>query len=333
MAKTNSGDVIYPAQFGDSIKKIGRIIRDHQRFLVCGHVRPDGDCVGSQMALYHLLTQMGKDVQLYNSGPIPPYFKFVKHIEKLRAFCDPAFEPEVCIYVDCGALDRANGNVKRCGVVINIDHHKSNEHFGDVNYVDWTATAVGEQLYHIISEMGEPISKDIAGCIYLSILADSGSFTFSNTSSMTFKVASRMVEAGADPAEIAQGLYEERSPQSVSLKAQVLSNMHFLCGGRIVWGEITQTMYRAAGGEEHEPDGLASEMRGMTGVEVSILIHEIPEGGLRAGFRSKGLFDVSRIAVELGGGGHVNASGCYVKGDYEAIKKNLLEISVRHMGE
>ena len=325
-------DVIYPEQFGDSIKKIGGIIRDNQRFLVCGHVRPDGDCVGSQMTLYHLLTQMGKSVRLFNSGPIPPYFKFVKYIEKLENVCDPAFDPEVCIYVDCGAEDRVNGKIKRCGIVINIDHHKSNDVFGDINYIDPTATSVGEQLYHIISEMGEAITKEIAECIYLSILADSGSFSFSNTSSMTFTVASRMVEAGADPAAIAQGLYEERSPQSVSLKAQVLSNLHFLCGGRLVWGEITQAMYRAVGGEDHEPDGLASEMRGMTGIDAAVLIHEIPEGGLRAGFRSKGNFDVSKIAVELGGGGHVNASGCYIKGDYETIKKNLLDIAVRHVG-
>jgi len=322
---------LYPPQFKGVIKDIGDIIRNHSRFLVCGHVRPDGDCIGSQMTLYYLLKQMKKTVRLFNSGPILSYLKVVPQIEKIETTYDKTFEHEVCIYVDCGAQDRVNGDIRQCQIVINIDHHKSNVHFGDVNYIDSTATAVGEQLFHIIDALGEPFTKEIAESIYLSLLTDSGCFCFSNTSNVTFAVASRMVTAGANPSAIAQGLLDERSHESISLKAQVLSHLNYLCGERLVWGEITQEMYRAAGGEDNEPDGLVSDMRGISGVVAAILIHEIPEGGLRAGLRSKGSFDVSRIASEMGGGGHTSASGLYVKGDYGSLKEQLLSSAVRHM--
>jgi len=322
---------LYKPGFEGVIKEIGEKLRENRSFLVCGHVRPDGDCIGSQLALYHLLSQMGKTVRLYNSGPIPDHFSFTPGIEKIETTLDKTFQAEVCIFVDCGAQNRVTGENPPCGFLINIDHHGSNGHFGEINYIDPTATAVGEQLYHIIREMGEPISKEIATCIYLSLLSDSGSFRFSNTNSVTFAVAADMVNKGADPSAIAQALFENKTPESIRIKARVLANLHFECGGTFVWSEITWDMYEKAGGELNEPDGLVSDMRAVKGVEISILFHELKEGGMRAGLRSRGKIDVSRIALEMGGGGHPNASGCYIKGDYGELKKKLIDVAIRHM--
>ena len=331
MQNTVSLPVLYPAKFEDVIGAIGEILRQHQRFLVCGHVRPDGDCIGSQLALYFLLTQMGKTVRLYNSGPILDNFSFVPGIEKIETTFDKTYKPDVSIFVDCGAEDRVTGDATPSGILVNIDHHTSNGHFGDVNYIDPDATAVGEQLFHIITAMDEAISKDIATCLYLAILADSGSFRFTNTTRVTFVVASRLVEAGAEPSAIAQAFFENKTPESLRLGAQALANLHYECGGKLVWSEITQKMYKAVGGEKNEPESLVSQMRAIKGVEVAILIHEIPEGGLRAGLRSRGAVDVSRIAIELGGGGHPNAAGCFIKGDYDALKQQLLSTTRRIM--
>ncbi len=331
MQNTASLPALYPAKFEEVIAEIGEIIRRHQRFLVCGHVRPDGDCIGSQLALYFLLTQMGKTVRLYNSGPILDYFSFIPAIKKIETTFDKSYKPEVSIFVDCGAEDRVTGNATPSGILVNIDHHKSNGHFGDINYIDPDATAVGEQLFHILMAMGEPISRDMATCMYLAILADSGSFRYSNTTSTTFAVASRLVEAGAEPEAIAQAFFENKTPQSVRLEAQVLANLRFECGGKFVWSEITQKMYKAAGGEKNEPEGLVGRMRAIRGVEVAILIHEMPEEGMRAGLRSRSAVDVSLIAAELSGGGHPNASGCYIKGDYVALKGKLLSTARRLM--
>jgi len=321
---------LYPKDFETVIRQIGAVLEKKKSFLICGHVRPDGDCIGSQLSLYSLLKDMNKTVRMYNPGPIMEYFLFAPGIEHLETSFDKNYTCDVCVFLDCGSLERVIENIRPCGLIINIDHHKSNEEFGDINYIDPNASAVGEQLYHIITVMEKPITRDMANCMYLSLLSDTGGFRYTNTKSLTFEVTGELVKAGADPTAIAEHLFENKSPISIWLKAQVLGNLKYECGGRLVWGEITQEMYRAVG-EENEPEGLVGEMRGIAGVEVSILIHEIEEGGMRVGLRSRGEVDVSRIASEMGGGGHTNASGCYIRGDYTALKSQILSLARRMM--
>ena len=323
---------LYDAEFGAVIRKIGAIIQEKTSFLVCGHVRPDGDCIGSQLALYFFLKELGKTVRLYNAGPVLDYFHFVPGIREITNSFDKDFKSDVCFFLDCGAPDRAIENIKPCGLLINIDHHKSNEEFGDINYIDPIASSVGEQLFHIITAMKKPITKDMATCMYLSLLSDTGGFRYSNTRSLTFLVAAELVKAGAEPSAIAESLFENKSPASIWVKGRVLENLEYQCQGRLVWGEITQEMYRSVG-EENEPEGLVGEMRSIAGVEMSILCHEIREGGMRAGLRSRGDLDVSRLAAEMGGGGHPNASGCYIRGDYITLKNKLISLALRMMEE
>jgi phosphoesterase RecJ-like protein len=322
--------VLYTRTFSKVIREIGDILKSNRSFLVCGHVRPDGDSIGSLLAFYFLLKNMGKQVRLYNAGPIPPYFRLFSGAEKIETEYDRSYECDVCIFVDCGSEDRVIEHARPCGYLINIDHHKSNSSFGDVNYIDPEATAVGEQIYHIVTTMREPITPEIAASIYLSLLSDTGGFRFSNTDNVTFAVAAEMVKQGANPSRVAEILYENRSPESIIIKGQVLADLHYECGGRLVWAEIRQDTYKQYG-EENEPESLVGEMRGIAGVEVSILFHEIMEGGMRAGLRSRGSLDVSAIASRMNGGGHTNASGCYVKGDYPVLRGRLLSIAIEYM--
>lgn len=325
--------MLYPPEFEKVISEIGRVIRENHTFLVCGHVRPDGDCVGSQLAFYHLLLNMEKGVRLYNSGPILEHYKFMPGIDRFETELDKSYQPDVSIFVDCGTQDRVTGNFTPPGFLINIDHHRSNGHFGDLNYIDTGATAAGEQIYHIIRHMGEPVTPDIAASVYLAVLSDSGSFRFSNTNDVTLKVAADCVAEGADPAWIAGQFYDNRSPESVNLKAKALSSLHYECGGKLVWSEITWDMYESAGGTLNEPEGLVGEMRGIRGVDMSILFHELEEGGMRSGLRSKGDVDVSKVARKMGGGGHKNASGCYIQGNYRELRDQMIRNACDYFSE
>lgn len=308
----------------DAISAICRAITSYTRFLICGHIRPDGDCLGSQLGIYHVLKTLGKEAHLYSAGPVMEHYQFLPGIEYIQPTLDANYRPEVTILVDCGAVNRVAEDFQPQGVLINIDHHYSNLKFGDINYIDETSAAVGEQVFHVLKRLGIEITPEIATCLYLAIIADTGSFRYPNTSARTFGVAAELVRSGAAPHLIAREYYETRKPESVRLASKVMANFHFAYNGQLVWSEITQPMYESAGGEDNEPESLVSELRGIKGVEVAILFHELAEGGLRAGLRSKGGVDVSRVAKAFGGGGHPNASGVYVRGDYETLKKQIL---------
>jgi len=314
-----------------SLRKIAKVLRERDRFLICSHVRPDGDCIGSTLALLLILESMGKRVAAYNPSPIPDNLRFAPSSNRILNHLNNGFEPDVMVFVDCGDPDRVDKDFKAKGFVINIDHHPTNSIFGDLNYVDCEATAVGEQIFHLAEELGVALTPDVASNLLLSIIADTGGFRYPNTTERTFDMARRLVEAGASASKVAQEVFETRSPASLWLEGQVFGNLHFECGNTLVWSEITWDMYKQAGGEDNEPDGLVSTIRGIRGVEVSLLVHEIEEGGLRVGIRSKGKVDVSALAIQLGGGGHHNASGAYILGNYEEIKARVVEAARQHV--
>jgi phosphoesterase RecJ-like protein len=329
MTLLSAGKSIDPPHL--AVEKVARELRDRDKFLICSHVRPDGDCIGSTLGLLYALESMGKTVRAYNQSAIPLNFQFLPGWERISNNRQDGFNPEVMVFVDCGGPDRVADDFETSGFVINIDHHATNEVFGDVNYIDVKATAVGEQIFSIVEKMQIPLTPEIASNLYLAILSDTGGFRYPNTRMHTFEVAARLVDAGANPSRIAQEFYETRSPESLWLQGQVLGNLHLECGGTLCWSEIKWDMYKKVGGEENEPEGLVSEMRGVRGVEVSLLVHELEAGGLRVGIRSKGNVDVSALAQRLGGGGHHNASGAYIVGDYDEIKGRVLEEARRHV--
>jgi phosphoesterase RecJ-like protein len=315
----------------ESIDTVANALKNEDDFLLCGHIRPDGDCIGSQLGLYHLLKQMGKRVAMLNTGLILAHYEFLPGIKEIRTEEPRDWKPRVYVFVDCSEPNRVRDNFSPQGVIINIDHHNSNTHFGDINYVNPEAAAVGEQIYNVLKRLEMIITPEIATCIYLAILADTGSFRFSNTTAQMFRIVAELVEAGADASRIAQEFYENNKLESVKLTCGVLCNLNIESDGKLAWSEITQKTYRSTGGECNEPEGLVNTIRGVHGVEIALLIHEIPEGGLRVSFRSKGRYDVSQIAKQLGGGGHLNAAGCYLRGDYEQLKANVLNTAREYL--
>lgn len=313
--------------------KVCEVIAKHRRFLIVGHLRPDGDCLGSELSLALGLRALDKEVRVVSSGPILPHFHSLPRMDILENQIDPNFHPEVTIFTDCARDDRTGFDFEPEGLTVNIDHHVSNTRFGEVNWVDAQAAAVGEQIFALLTALEVDMRGDIGNLIFLAIMTDTGSFKYANTTERTLQIASNLVSLGVSPSEIASLYYDSTTAGSALLRGQVLSNMHFESEGRLCWAEITQEMYKSVGGEEHEPEGLVGEMRSIAGVEISILIHEIESGGARAGLRSRGNWDVNIIAQELGGGGHPNASGCFIPGDYEEIKTRILTTAMRHLDQ
>ncbi len=302
------------------------LLRAHDRILIVSHQRPDGDCLGSTLGLYLVLKHLGKTVAAYNATSLTLKWDFVPAIANVHNAL-PAWKPELTVFVDCGSVRRVSDEFAPVGTILNIDHHLTNDRFGDINYIDIEACAVGEQIFRIMGELHVPLTPEIATSLYLSILTDTGGFRYSNTSARAFRIAGELVDAGADAALISQEAFESRGKGELALMARVLSNLHYECGDVMVWSELNWNDYLECGGRESEPEGLASDMRGVRGVEVSCLLHENEDGTLRAGFRGKGNIDCSAIAQVCGGGGHFNASGAMVKGlTFNEAKVKVLEV-------
>jgi bifunctional oligoribonuclease and PAP phosphatase NrnA len=306
------------------VYEIAEAIREHQTFLVLGHLRPDGDCLGSGLGMCELLRSLGKEAQFFTKGPLQEIFAFLPGHDRIITE-PPTTKHDVYIYVDSGDPDRVSEEFHPKGFIINIDHHLSNTRFGTLNWVDVEATAAGEQIYRLADVMKQPITPALATCLYTAILTDTGGFRFSNTDQMTFRVAAKLVESGADPAKIAGQVYESRKPQSVQLIGEVYASLRYEFDGRFVWTEIRQELFDKVGGEDVEPEGLSSDIRGIAGVEVSALFYETPEDFCRLGLRSKSKVNVSELAQSLGGGGHYNASGAMIREPYEQARDRALQ--------
>ena len=218
--------------------------------------------------------------------------------------------------MDCGDPERVDDDFKAQGLTVNIDHHLSNTEYATLNWVDTSAASAAEMIWRLAAAMDLPITPDAATALYTGVMTDTGGFRYTNTDALTLRIAGDLVERGANPALIAGSVYESRKPQSVRLIGEVYASLKYEFEGRLVWNEITQALYGTVGGDEFEPDGLASDIRGIDGVEVSALFHETVEGNCRVGLRSKGKVNVSALAQTLGGGGHHNASGAYMRGEY-----------------
>jgi phosphoesterase RecJ-like protein len=234
------------------------------------------------------------------------------------------FDATLC--VDTSDSERVHAGFNPTGTFAVIDHHISNTNFGTLNWVDGTATAAAEMIYILLNAMDVKITSAIATCLYTGMMTDTGGFRFGNTKEITFRVASDLVACGADPAFIAEKVWDSRSPATVKISALVLSTLKYEFGGRLVWNEVTQEMMRSTGDDEAEPEGLSSEMRSIMGVDVAVLFYETPEGFCRIGFRSRGDTNVSAMASLVGGGGHKNASGAYIPEDYATTRDRALGV-------
>lgn len=298
-----------------------------------GHIRPDGDCIGSLLGVHYILEYLGIEHTLAaedlarNGYEVYPGFGLIESAPR------EGFEPDLILFVDTADRSRAFPDWKCSAPIINIDHHGSNTRFGGINWIEAGRSSVGEMIYVLARHSATPVQRDLANVLLLAIMTDTGSFRYSNVRPETLEIAAELVRAGADVPFVAGTAYENRSPESIKLTGLVMNSLTYECGGKLVWGEIRADVLEALGADK-VPENLVSDMRGIRGVRVSLLFTETPGmAGLRVSLRGDGSIDVSAIAQRLGGGGHRNAAGITIaEGTYESGRNRVIE-SVRRAVE
>jgi len=308
------------------ISKIIHEIEANSSFLVTTHEGPDGDAVGSTMALASFLLALGKDVTLFYCDPMPDTYRFLP-LTNLVVHSIPDRQFDVCFVLDAGELKRAGAEISafsRFGRIINIDHHPYCVEFGDLNYVDPTASATAALIYRIMKTAGYEINYNSALCVYVGIVTDTGSFRYSNADPEAFQISGELVALGINPWAVAEKLYESQPLKRLELLALALSTLTVSKTGEFASITVTLDMYQKTGANSELTDGFVNYPRSIHGVEVSVFFREIKPGAFKVSFRSKGKVNVSSIAMAFGGGGHYNAAGCTLNGSLEEVKEHVL---------
>jgi phosphoesterase RecJ-like protein len=309
------------------MKKIIDIINNYNKFLITSHIDPEGDALGSQLALGRILEKRAKRVNIVNEQKPASNYNFLPGIEKITSILKEDFE--VAIFLDSPKIERvgkvANLINFKNKVIVNIDHHISNTNFGDVNWVEEKSSSCGEMLYKLFKELKEKLDKEIALNLYTAIFADTGSFRYSNTHPQTHRTAARLLNYGIKPEVIFEKIYEMNTAKEVKLLGLALSRIQLTCNNKICWVKITKEMLKALKVELKKTDDFTNFARSIVGVEVAILFIEKRLGEIKVSFRSKGRVDVNRLAQFFGGGGHKRASGCLIKRTLDEAEKMVLK--------
>ncbi len=310
------------------IRQIAEIIQKGRTFLVTSHVRLDGDAVGSELALYEALKSLGKEAVVYNQDRTPQMYAFLPDAGIIVNRLGPLDGFDAVFVLDCSEIERMGEEAPRiAGIrrIVNIDHHISNDRYGHLTLTDPEASSTGEMIFRLIDGMGIELTRDMAVNLYTAILTDTGAFRYSNTGPKTFAVAGRLLEKGADPAWIAQMVYETFPAVKIRLLGRALSTLEFDWQGRIAAVTVSKKMLEDAGAQWEHTEGFVEYPRSIEGVQVAAFFSEISEGLYKVSLRSKGRFSVEEVARKFGGGGHINAAACRIQGDYDAVKRRLFD--------
>jgi phosphoesterase RecJ-like protein len=308
---------------------IGRALRDHQRFAILSHVRPDGDALGSQIALTLSLQAMGKNVKTWNEDGMLEKYRFVPHADILVR---PPAQPEdfdVAIALDTATqnrLGKAGEAVRSATLWINIDHHPSNPKYGDLVYIDEHSPATGQILFELMKSEQLPMDRAIAENLFVAISTDTGSFQYPNTSARTFEIAAELVRAGVDVGNLSQQTYDNYPRRRIELLRVLLDNMRFDANGKIASFSLSRKLAAEVGAEPEDNEGLIDHLRAIQGVIVAVFFEELPEGKVRVSMRSKSeTADVCAICQKFGGGGHKLAAGARVRGSLTEVQERVLK--------
>jgi phosphoesterase RecJ-like protein len=305
---------------------LGAFDRAPGRALMLGHVHPDADVLGTLLALGEALEARGWTVVSGGPHPAPGALDFLPRVDRYQVLDGLEGRFDVAVLTDCPNPDRTEGLIAAAhassSAVVNIDHHPDNRRYGTVNWIDVGAAATGEMLYRLLAALGAPLTPSIARNLFTAIHTDTGSFRYSNVTPETFRIASVLTEAGADPAAVASALYERRAPDALRFLGESLSRVRVSDDGRIAWLALPAGVVPERFIEAEE---LVNYPRSIASVKVGCLLRELGGGRVKVSLRAKGEVDVNRVAAKFGGGGHANAAGCTVSGTLEGVTRQVLE--------
>lgn len=307
-----------------ALARIREEVLRRRHFLISSHARPDGDSIGSQLAMAYALKSMGKNVRLVNRDSAPPSLASFPGVSEIAISEQVEGDFDAAIVLECSDLSRTGVSGIDRYFVINIDHHPGNAMYGAINWFEASAAACGEMVFDVIMALGVPFGREIATHIYLAILADTGGFHYSHISPRTFDICRQAVEAGVDPQAVARSVFDNNSVGRLKLFGAVLGTLELDASGRLAIVHLNQAMMREAGGTFDDTDGLVNLPLTVKEIEAVVFFKETEPGFYRVSLRSKGDVDVSVVAKQFGGGGHKNAAGCTLQGRYDEVRPVLV---------
>jgi phosphoesterase RecJ-like protein len=321
-----------PVELADQIDKFLEVIDNHERFLVVSHASPDGDAIGSTLAMGLVLEALGKEVVFYNRDPVPYNFEFLHRADAMVTEVPEGADIEVTIVLDCAEPDRVGVNFPDHGwgeTIVVVDHHKTwDSEFADVYVRDVNAAATGELVYRLVIASGTELTLGIAESLYGCVMTDTGSFRYSNTSRTTFRIAGELIDAGVEPWRMTSHIYESEPKERLELLSLALNTLELSHCGRLAFLRIEDNMFEQTGTGPELTDGFINYARSIRGVEVATQLREEEQDVWRVSFRSRGKVDVSELAAKFGGGGHYNAAGCMIEGTSDQIVEKLSQALV-----
>ncbi len=308
------------------------LVQGHQRFLLTTHIRPDGDALGSSLAMAEALRSLGKDVRLVVASHVASRYHF---LDPER--CVELFEPpgeayrgtDLAMVLDTSAWGQL-GNFAPffrdlLAAKVVIDHHQTQDDLGAVRFVDATVEATGRLVFDAIAVLGVPLTASMASALFVALAMDTGWFRHSNTNAATYALISRLVEAGARPDALYEQLFEQNTLGRLKLMGLVLDRLETTCDGQVAHTELLRTDYEATGSLPADSEDMVNFTRSLSGVEVGLFFMEQPRGGIKVSFRSRARVDVARIAEHFGGGGHRLAAGATVTGTLVEARARILD--------
>ncbi len=308
----------------NEIAKIREKIFQSKKILITTHINPDGDGIGSGLALVNKLIKLKKKVSFINRDPLPKIYKFLPGSKRVKNLSKINENFDLAIILECPEIERT-GNIidfkKQVKYSINIDHHIGNMMYADLNVIDSKAAAVGIQIYKMMKGFNWYIDKDIATCIYTSIIIDTGSFRYSNTTPEVHLITAELIKAGANPEFIASEVYAT-TKNSTELFRRMLSELKII--KNIGWSFITKDMLKKTRADESDTDNFINSIRSIKEVDIAVLFKEYGKNITKASFRSKNGFDVNVIAKKFGGGGHKHAAGCVISQPLKKAEKSVI---------
>lgn len=312
--------------------KIVEAINRSHSVLLTAHYSPDGDNIGSQLALYFALKRLGKEVEMINADPVPGRYSFLPGADRFRVSRKIDRDYDIMFVLDCGEIERLGGlTAERAGFLINIDHHQGCGDFADITWCRESACATGELIYELLLELGAEIDKDIAVCLYVSIATDTGFFRFANTNARTMTIASDLLARGADAGKISELIYEREPVARFRLLGKMLEKMELVCGNKVAVMTAALEDFRNTGASQEDTDSFSNYPKSIQGVEIGIIFQEIEPGIVKISMRSKGKVNVAALAREFGGGGHIRAAGFRTKESLDEIKPKLYKALVKKL--
>ena len=310
-------------------------VRAHDNFLVSGHVRSDGDALGSQLAFHSMLGKLGKKSHVVCDQGALPDFRFMPGSESVGSGPGDLRPPYEAVFTfdsgSWGRLERISAALdRRKTTVVNIDHHASNDRFGDLNWIDPTFSSSGEMAWELVKASGVKPDRDIATCVYTAVVTDTGRFSFSNTTIETHLNASELLQFGVRPAEIHKALFRQKTPAQLRYLAEVLGRIRLTADGRVGWIVLSRELSRKTGYEPGDTQEFIDQVKSIRGVLAAVLLRETDEPGkVKVSWRTDAGVDGIAIASKWGGGGHPRASGATFRGALEDAEREVLRETIR----